>query len=79
MFICSYLASGAFTGVFEIGIDSMFLCFMEDEERNDGINHRKYSSKGLRKFMQKKEEESDKKAKKKRDIDELSLSEDSDS
>lgn len=79
VFICSYLASGAFTGVFEIGIDSMFLCFMEDEERNDGINHRKYSSKGLRKFMQKKEEESDKKAKKKRDIDELSLSEDSDS
>ncbi|KAK8889552.1 hypothetical protein M9Y10_034302 [Tritrichomonas musculus] len=55
VFICSYLASGAFTGVFEIGIDSIFLCFMEDEERNDGVNHKKYASKGLQKFMHSKE------------------------
>ncbi|KAH0791662.1 choline transporter-like protein 2 isoform X3 [Histomonas meleagridis] len=34
--IMSYLASGAFTGVFEMSIDATFLCFLEDEERNDG-------------------------------------------
>lgn len=74
VFICSYLASGAFTGVFEIGIDSMFLCFMEDEERNDGINHKKYASKGLQKFMKKHDEEQ----KVKRDISDVSLNDDSD-
>jgi len=36
VFFLSYIIAGAFTQIFEIGIDSMFLCFMEDEERNDG-------------------------------------------
>jgi choline transporter-like protein 2/4/5 len=36
IFIMSYVVSGAFTSLFELGIDSVFLCFMEDEERNDG-------------------------------------------
>lgn len=79
VFICSYLASGAFTGVFEIGIDSMFMCYMEDEERNDGINHRKYASKGLQKFMKKNDTQKNEKKKKKREVSEdESLSDESD-
>ena len=34
--IMAFFASDAFTELFEIGIDSMFLCYMEDIERNDG-------------------------------------------
>ena len=51
VFVMSFLASSAFTGVFEIGIDSMFLCFMEDEERNEG--HELFASRKLKKFMSK--------------------------
>jgi hypothetical protein len=36
VFLCGWLASAAFTGVFEMGIDAMFICYQEDEERNDG-------------------------------------------
>jgi hypothetical protein len=34
-FVCSWMAAGAFTSVFEMGIDAMFVCFLEDEERNE--------------------------------------------
>jgi hypothetical protein len=34
--VMAFFASDAFTGLFEIGIDSMFLCYMEDTERHDG-------------------------------------------
>jgi Pyruvate/2-oxoacid:ferredoxin oxidoreductase delta subunit len=48
VFIMSYFASGAFSSVFEMGIDSMFLCFLEDEERNDGTpGHEKYAPQEL--------------------------------
>lgn len=36
IFVMSWIASGAFTSVFEMGIDATFMCFLEDEERNDG-------------------------------------------
>lgn len=36
VFIFSFIVSGVFTELFEMGIDSMFLCFMEDSERNEG-------------------------------------------
>jgi len=52
VFLISFLASGAFTGVFEMGIDSMFLCFLEDEERNDGSpGHEKYAPQELKDFL----------------------------
>lgn len=51
IFICSYIATGVFTGVIENAIDSMFVCYMEDEERNDGVVHPMYASKGLQNFM----------------------------
>ena len=41
IFVMSWIASGVFTGVFEISIDSMFMCFLEDEERNDGHGKRR--------------------------------------
>jgi hypothetical protein len=34
--LMAFFASDAFTELFEMGIDSMFLCYMEDIERNDG-------------------------------------------
>ncbi|OHT03756.1 Choline transporter-like protein 2 [Tritrichomonas foetus] len=55
VFVCCYIASGAFTGIFEIAIDSTFLCFMEDGERNRC--HKMYASKKLQKFMRKDSEE----------------------
>ena len=52
VFLISFLASGAFTSVFEMGIDSMFLCFLEDEERNDGSpGHEKYAPEELKDFL----------------------------
>jgi choline transporter-like protein 2/4/5 len=48
VFICAWLASAAFTDFFEMGIDAMFICFLEDEERNDGSAARpKYASEEL--------------------------------
>lgn len=53
IFVCSYIATGVFTGIIDNAIDSMFLCFMEDKERNDGIINPMYASKGLQKFIEK--------------------------
>lgn len=54
VFVCSWLAAGVFMGVFDMAIDAMFICFLEDEERNDGSpGHEKYAPKGLRKFIDK--------------------------
>lgn len=61
VFICSYITAGAFSGLFETCIDCMFLCFMEDEERNDGVNHPRYASKKLRKLMSNNEDGAHKK------------------
>lgn len=36
VFLLSFFTAGAFTNIFEIGIDSVFLAFLEDNERNDG-------------------------------------------
>lgn len=52
IFILSFIVSGAFTNLFEIGIDSVFLCFMEDEEQNDGSpGHERYAPKAIRSHL----------------------------
>ena len=55
VFVASFFASGAFTNVFEMGIDSTMLCFLEDEERNDGSpGHEKRAPEELQDFLQSK-------------------------
>ena len=52
--IISFFASGAFTDLFEMGIDSMFLCYMEDRERNDGsAGHEMYGPPELTGYLDK--------------------------
>lgn len=36
IFILSFVTAGAFNNLFKVGIDSVFMCFLEDSERNDG-------------------------------------------
>ncbi|XP_054712924.1 choline transporter-like protein 4 [Uloborus diversus] len=51
--IGSYLIAKAFFSVYEIAIDTMFLCFLEDCERNDGSEGRPYyMSKALMSIFQ---------------------------
>lgn len=58
VFLLSFFASKAFTGIFEMGIDSMFMCFMEDEERNDGSPGReKFAGKKMRHVAEVKDDE----------------------
>ncbi|XP_055335159.1 choline transporter-like protein 2 isoform X2 [Paramacrobiotus metropolitanus] len=57
----SYLIASAFFGVYAMAVDTLFLCFLEDLERNDGSKERPYyMSKNLMKILGKK----NKKAKK---------------
>ncbi|KAH0789400.1 choline transporter-like protein 2 isoform X2 [Histomonas meleagridis] len=52
VFVMSWLASGAFTGVFEMSIDATFLCLLEDEERNDGgPGQRRHTPPEMTEFM----------------------------
>jgi hypothetical protein len=52
VFLCAWLAGAAFTSIFEMGIDSMFICYLEDEERNDGTPGReKYASQELQDYI----------------------------
>jgi hypothetical protein len=53
VFICGWLASAAFSGVFEMGIHAMFICYLEDEEMNDGTPGRaRFASEELQKYLQ---------------------------
>jgi len=46
--VMAFFASDAFTELFEMGIDSMFLCYMEDIERNDkSAGHKLYGPEDL--------------------------------
>lgn len=56
VFVLSFIVSGVFTELFEMGIDSMFLCFMEDCERNEG--HEMYTPEELRSWIHKDKENS---------------------
>ncbi|KAK4319619.1 hypothetical protein Pmani_009461 [Petrolisthes manimaculis] len=50
--IFSYFIAHCFISVFEMTIDTLFLCFCEDCERNDGIAKPYFMSKGLMKFVE---------------------------
>lgn len=52
--IGSWVISSAFFGVYEMAIDTIFLCFLEDSERHDGSAERPfYMSKKLMKILNK--------------------------
>ncbi|CAH8449580.1 unnamed protein product [Schistosoma bovis] len=40
--LASYLVASLFSSVFEMGVDTIFLCFLEDLEKNDGSAERPY-------------------------------------
>ena len=48
----AYLIAHTFIGVYEMAIDTIFLCFCEDSARNDGINKPYYMSKDLMHFVE---------------------------
>ncbi|XP_037916936.1 choline transporter-like protein 1 isoform X2 [Hermetia illucens] len=48
----AYLVAHCFISVFEMIIDTIFICFCEDCEQNDGINRPYFMSRGLMEFIQ---------------------------
>ncbi|XP_067121136.1 choline transporter-like protein 1 [Centruroides vittatus] len=50
--IFAFLVAHAFLAVYEMAIDTLFVCFCEDCERNDGISKPYFMSKGLMKFVE---------------------------
>ena len=50
--IGSYFIASSFFDVYEMAVDTLFLCFLEDLERNDGTPERPFfMSKGLRRVV----------------------------
>ena len=50
--IGTYFIASSFFGVYEMAVDTLFLCFLEDLERNDGTPARPYfMSRGLQKVV----------------------------
>ncbi|XP_067877448.1 choline transporter-like protein 2 isoform X1 [Heterodontus francisci] len=57
LIVGSYFVAHGFFSVFAMCVDTLFLCFLEDLERNDGSNERPYfMSKALLKILGKKNE-----------------------
>eukprot|EP00039_Didymoeca_costata_P033517 m.42752 g.42752 ORF g.42752 m.42752 type:complete len:686 (+) comp9908_c0_seq2:368-2425(+) len=57
-FLClfAYLIASMFFGIYEMTIDTLFVCFCEDSERNDGSDKKPYfMSRRLLKFMAREE------------------------
>ena len=50
MFI-AYIVASAFTSVFHMAVDTIFICFLDDLHRNNGVDKPYFMSKGLRKLM----------------------------
>uniref|UniRef100_A0A182NLI3 Choline transporter-like protein n=1 Tax=Anopheles dirus TaxID=7168 RepID=A0A182NLI3_9DIPT len=50
--IFAYLVAHCFMTVYEMTVDTIFLCFCEDCECNDGISRPYYMSRGLMEFVQ---------------------------
>ncbi len=44
VFVCNFLFTflSCFFGVYSMAVDTLFLCFLEDLERNDGTPERPY-------------------------------------
>ncbi|KAK7480286.1 hypothetical protein BaRGS_00028454 [Batillaria attramentaria] len=50
----TYLVTSCFFNVYDMGVDTLFLCFLEDLERNDGSPEKPYyMSKGLQSLLRK--------------------------
>ncbi|XP_071117793.1 choline transporter-like protein 1 [Haliotis cracherodii] len=49
--IFAYFISSCFLAVYEMTIDAIFVCFVEDCDRNDGVQRPYYMSKGLMDFV----------------------------
>ncbi|XP_072033068.1 choline transporter-like protein 4 [Amphiura filiformis] len=69
--LSSYVIAAAFFGVYDMGVDTLFLCFLEDLERHDGSEEKPYfMAKSLRNILHKKNKphknEEQKKSKKKK-------------
>ncbi|XP_065169791.1 choline transporter-like 2 isoform X2 [Atheta coriaria] len=55
IFICTYLIACMFFSVYTMAVDTLFMCFLEDCERNDGSENRPYyMSTNLRNIFHKK-------------------------
>ena len=66
--LSSYVITSAFFGVYDMGVDTLFLCFLEDLERHDGSEEKPYyMDKSLRKILHKKNERPQKETKSKKD------------
>ena len=50
MFI-AYIVASAFTSVFHMAVDTIFICFFDDLHRNNGVDKPYFMSKGLRKLI----------------------------
>ncbi|XP_049862995.1 choline transporter-like protein 1 isoform X2 [Schistocerca gregaria] len=50
--VFAYLVAHCFITVYEMAIDTIFICFCEDCELNDGINRPYFMSRGLMEFVQ---------------------------
>jgi len=63
--VFAYLVASMFIGIYEMSIDTIFLCFCEDSERNDGSCDKPFfMSKRLMKFMSREERRTQKRTKK---------------
>jgi len=63
--IFAYFLANMFIGVYEMLIDTIFICFAEDSERNDGTAQKPYfMSKNLLKFMSAEEKRTQKRTQK---------------
>ena len=72
--LASYIISAAFFSVYDMGVDTLFLCFLEDLERHDGSMEKPYyMPKSLMEILNKKnkkpKDKEDKKKKKKQEKD----------
>ena len=47
----AFLITSVFLSVYELALDTIFICFCEDQERNNGKDRPYYSSVRLQKFM----------------------------
>ena len=55
--IGTYFIASSFFGVYEMAVDTLFLCFLEDLERNDGTPERPYfMGKGMQKVVGKRQQ-----------------------
>ncbi|KAK3770327.1 hypothetical protein RRG08_029980 [Elysia crispata] len=49
--IAAYFIAGCFFGLYELIIDAIFMCFVEDCDRNDGVNQPYFMSTGLMQYV----------------------------